>query len=74
MFAELLDKVNSRTNKKLEDGSDMVKSGYATMMKLKMSCQSKDSVCLIGATMSSSKYSLFLQSDMSKFNKVKGHK
>ena len=33
-FAELLEKINSRTNKKLEDGSNMVKSGYGAMIKL----------------------------------------
>ena len=33
-FAELLEKIDRRANKKLADSSNMVKSGYATMIKL----------------------------------------
>ena len=33
-FAELLEKIDRRTNKKLEDSYNMVKSGYAAMIKL----------------------------------------
>ena len=33
-FPELLEKINSRTNTKLEDSSNMVKSGYAAIIKL----------------------------------------
>ena len=34
-FAELLEKIDRPTNKKLEDSSNMVKSGYAAMIKMK---------------------------------------
>ena len=33
-FAELLENIDRRTNKRLEDSSNMVKSGYAAMIKL----------------------------------------
>ena len=33
-FAQLLENIDRRTNKKLEDSSNMVESGYATMIKL----------------------------------------
>ena len=33
-FAELLEKIDCRTNKKLEDSSNMVESGYAAMIEL----------------------------------------
>ena len=33
-FADLLEKIDRRTNKKLENSSKMVNSGYAAMIKL----------------------------------------
>ena len=44
-FAELLEKNARRTNKKLEDSSKMVKSGYAAMIKMKNGL-SKHGQCL----------------------------
>ena len=44
-FAELLEKIDPRTNKRLEDSSNMVKSGYAAMIKLKNEL-SKQGQCL----------------------------
>ena len=44
-FAELLEKIDRRTNKKLEDSYNMVKSGYAAMIKLENDL-SKQGQCL----------------------------
>ena len=44
-FAELLKKIDRRTNKKLEHGTNMVESGYATMIKLENEL-SKQGQCL----------------------------
>jgi len=45
MFAELLEKIDGCTNKKLEGSSNMVKSGYAAMIKLENEL-SKQGRCL----------------------------
>ena len=44
-FAQLLEKINSRANKKLEDGFNMVKSVYRAMIKLENEL-SKQGECL----------------------------
>ena len=44
-FAELLEKIGRRTNKKLEDSSNMVRSKYAAMIKLENEL-SKQGQCL----------------------------
>ena len=44
-FAELLEKIDRCTNKMLEDSYDMVKSGYAAMIKLENEL-SKQGQCL----------------------------
>ena len=69
-FADLLEKVDRRTSKQLEDSSNMVKSGYATMIKLENEL-SKQRQCLFDW---STLYPLFCHSNMSKFYKVKGQK
>ena len=45
MFAELLEKIDGCTNKKLEDSTNMVKSGYTAMIKLENEL-SKQGQCL----------------------------
>ena len=74
-FAELLENIDRRTNKKLEDSSNMIKCGYATMIKLENEL-SKQGQCLSDwSTLYPLEYiHLFPQSDMSKFRKVKGQK
>ena len=44
-FAELLEKIDRPTKKKLEDSSNMVNSGYAAMIKLENEL-SKQRQCL----------------------------
>ena len=44
-FAELLENIDRRTNKKLEGSSNMVKSGYGAMIKLENEL-SKQGQCL----------------------------